>query len=102
VAVGPADGAKPGAAAARIVVVGNSRFATNGAIANGGNGIFFANAIHWLAGAEKQIGIPPKTPDQSSLTLSESQLRQIAIGSIAGLPALAIVLGLWVWYRRRD
>jgi ABC-type uncharacterized transport system involved in gliding motility auxiliary subunit len=102
VAVGPADEAKPGEHAARFVIVGNSRFATNGAIANGANGILFANVIHWLAGSEKQIGIPPKTPDQSSLTLSDSQLRQIAIGSIAGLPALAIVLGLWVWYRRRD
>ena len=102
VALGPADEAKPGSQAGRAVIVGNSRFATNGAIANGANGIFFANAIHWLAGAEKQIGIPPKTPDQSSLTLSDTQLRQIAIGSIAGLPALAILLGLWVWYRRRD
>ena len=102
VAVGPADEAKPGDHAARMVIVGNSRFATNGAVANGANGIFFANAIHWLAGAEKQIGIPPKTPDQSSLTLSENQLRRIAIASIAGLPGLAILLGLWVWYRRRD
>jgi ABC-type uncharacterized transport system involved in gliding motility auxiliary subunit len=103
VAVGPADEAKPAAqSAARIVLVGNSRFAANGALANGANGIFFANAIHWLAGADKQIGIPPKTPDQTSLTLSESQLRRIAIGSIAGLPAFAILLGLWVWYRRRD
>ena len=103
VAIGPADEAKPAAgAAARVVLVGNSRFAVNGALANGANGIFFANAIHWLAGAEKQIGIPPKTPDQTSLTLSESQLRRVAIASIAGLPALAILLGLWVWYRRRD
>ncbi len=104
VAVGPADEAKPATtqSAARIVLVGNSRFATNGALSNGANGIFFANAIHWLAGADKQIGIPPKTPDQSSLTLTEGQLRRIAIGSIAGLPALAILLGLWVWYRRRD
>jgi len=103
VAVGPADEAKPApSSAARIVVVGNSRYATNGALSNGANGIFFANAIHWLAGAEKQIGIPPKTPDQTSLTLSETQLRRIAIASIAGLPGLAILLGLWVWYRRRD
>src|SRR6185436_9001468 len=89
VAIGPADEAKPApSSAARIVVVGNSRYATNGALANGANGIFFANAIHWLAGAEKQIGIPPKTPDQTSLTLSETQLRRIAIASIAGLPGL--------------
>ena len=105
VAVGPADESKPPAAGTktpRFVVTGNSRFATNGALANGANGIFFANTIHWLAGAEKQMGIPPKTPDQSSLTLTESQLRRVAIASIAGLPALAILLGLWVWYRRRD
>ena len=105
VAVGPADENKPapnGAKTPRFVLTGNSRFATNGAIANGANGIFFANTIHWLAGAEKQMGIPPKTPDQSSLTLTESQLRRVAIASIAGLPGLAILLGLWVWYRRRD
>ena len=48
----------------RLVVIGNSRFAANGAIANGANGILFANAVHWLAGSEKQIGIAPKTPSR--------------------------------------
>ncbi len=100
VAVGPTDAKAE--KAARLVAVGNSRFAVNGALANGANGIFFANAVHWLAGSEKQMGIPPKTPEQSSLTLSESQLRRVAIGSIVGLPVIAILLGLWVWYRRRD
>jgi ABC-type uncharacterized transport system involved in gliding motility auxiliary subunit len=102
VAVGPAGENPADAKAPRLVVVGNSRFAANGAIGNGANGIFFANAIHWLAGSEKQMGIPPKTPEQTSLTLSESQIRRIAIGSIVGLPVVAILLGLWVWYRRRD
>lgn len=101
-ALGPADEKKADSKAPKIVIVGTSRFASNGALANGANGIFFANAIHWLAGSEKQIGIPPKTPDQTSLALSESQVRRIAIASIAGLPGLAILLGLWVWYRRRD
>lgn len=102
VALSPADEKKPGAKFPRLVVVGNSRFATNGALSNAANGIFFANAIHWLAGSEKQMGIPPKSPEQSSLALSESQIRRIAIGSIAGLPGLAILAGLWVWYKRRD
>ena len=79
VAVGPADEKRTGGKAARLVVIGNSRFATDGAIANGGNGILFANAIHWLTGSEKQIGIAPKTIEQASLSLTDSQVRRIGI-----------------------
>ena len=93
---------KPGAKTPRLVVVGNSRFATAGYLANGANGMLFANAIHWLAGSEKQIGIPPKTPEQTALSLTDKQVQRIAIASVAGLPLVAVLLGIWVWYRRRD
>ncbi len=102
VALGPADEKKPDPKAPRAVVIGSSRFVTNGAIANGANGILFANAVHWLAGSEKQIGIPPKTVEQSSLSLTESQVIRIGWAAIVGLPAFAILVGIWVWYRRRD
>src|SRR5207247_2246006 len=102
VALGPADEKTKDAKAPRMVVVGNSRFAANGILASGANGLLLANAVHWLAGSEKQIGIAPKSPEQSALVLSGSQVRKIAIASIAGLPAMAILLGLWVWYKRRD
>ena len=107
VAVGPPE-AKPGAKdaakanAGRLVVVGNSRFAGDGSLANGGNGVLFANMLHWLTGSEKQIGIAPKTIEQASLSLTDAQVRRIGIFAVAGLPGLAILLGLWVWYRRRD
>lgn len=93
---------KPGAKTPRLVVAGNSRFATTGYLANGANGMLFANAVHWLSGAEKQIGIPPKTPEQTALSLTDSQVQKIAIASVAGLPVFAVLLGIWVWYRRRD
>ncbi|HEY1435692.1 MAG TPA: GldG family protein, partial [Thermoanaerobaculia bacterium] len=102
VALSPADARKPDAKAPRLVVIGNSRFAANGSLANGANGMLFANAAHWLAGSDKQVGIAPKTPAQSSLSLTEAQVRRISWAAIVGLPALAVVLGLWVWYRRRD
>ena len=102
VAVGPADEKKPDAKSPRLVVVGNSRFATNGALSNGANGIFFANALHWLAGSEKQIGIAPKSFEQASLTLSDSDVRKIGIASVLGLPALAMAIGIFVWFKRRD
>lgn len=101
-AVGPAEDEKAASKKGRLVVVGNSRFAANGALESAGNANLFRNAIHWLTGSEKQIGIAPKTPEQASLSLTESQVRRIGIFSIFGLPLLAVVFGVWVWYRRRD
>lgn len=93
---------KPEGKPARLVVVGNSRFATNGSIDNIGNANLFLNAVHWLAGEEKLIGIAPKTPEQTSLSLTQSQLLRLGLLVMVGLPAFAVVLGVWVWYRRRD
>jgi ABC-type uncharacterized transport system involved in gliding motility auxiliary subunit len=94
----PAAPAKP----FRLVVVGNSRFAANGTIGNGGNANFALNAISWLAGQERLVGIAPKTPEQASLALTRAQVNRIGLFVIAGLPLIASVLGVWVWYRRRD
>jgi ABC-type uncharacterized transport system involved in gliding motility auxiliary subunit len=102
VAIGPAEEGKASAAKGRLVAVGNSRFAANGSLGNAGNANFFLNSVHWLTGSEKQIGIAPKTPEQASLSLTQAQVRRIGLFSIVGLPALAVVLGVWVWYRRRD
>ena len=101
-AVEPADAKKAGAKPTRLVVVGNSRFATNANIANGGNANLFVNAVQWLAGQEKLVGIAPKTPEQASLSLTRSQVNRIGLFTILGLPAMAVILGVWVWYRRRD
>ena len=87
---------------AKLVAIGNSRFATNGALANAGNANLFLNAVRWLTGAEKRMGIAPKTPEQASLSLTRSQVNRISLFAVLGLPAFAILLGVFVWYRRRD
>src|SRR5262249_32405164 len=103
VAVGPPDEKKPDAKTPRLVVIGNSRFATNGALSSSpGNTVLFANSVHWLTGSEKQIGIAPKAFEQASMTLSDAQVRRIGYLAVLGLPGLAILLGIWVWYKRRD
>lgn len=102
VSLSAADEKKAAGRAPRLVVVGNSRFATNGALQNGANAMLFANAVNWLAGSEKQIGIAPKTPAQTSLSLTDSQVQRLGWGAIVGLPGIAVLLGVWVWYRRRD
>jgi gliding motility-associatede transport system auxiliary component len=101
-AVSPADEKKAGGHPMRLVVVGNSRFATNGNLGSAGNASFFVNALHWLEGEEKLIGIAPKTPAQSSLNMTQSQVNRLGLFSMFGLPLLSVALGVWVWYRRRD
>jgi ABC-type uncharacterized transport system involved in gliding motility auxiliary subunit len=93
---------KPSAATWRLVVFGNSRFVMNGFLSNGANANLFLNSIHWLAGQERLVGIAPKAPEQSSLTLTQSQVNRLGLFAMLGLPALAVALGVWVWYRRRD
>ena len=101
-AVAPADEKKAGDKPMRMVVIGNSRFVANGALANAGNANLFLNSIHWLVGQEKLVGIAAKTPEQASLAMTQSQVRRIGLFAILGMPAFAIALGVWVWYRRRD
>jgi ABC-type uncharacterized transport system involved in gliding motility auxiliary subunit len=102
VAAGAAETDKQPAKKGRLVVIGNSRFAAAGSLGTGGNANLFLNSIHWLTGSEKKIGIAPKTPEQASLSLTQAQVRRISLLAILGMPAMAILLGIWVWYRRRD
>lgn len=95
----PTDTKKP---LGRLVVFGNSRFVSNGILPNGGNANLILNAVSWLAGQERTVGIAPKTMEQASLTMTQSEVTRLGLVAVLGMPALAIILGVWVWYRRRD
>ncbi|MDQ2970379.1 MAG: GldG family protein [Acidobacteriota bacterium] len=98
-AAAPSDEKKP---EARLVVFGNSRFVANGALAQAGNANLFLNAVSWLAGQERLVGIAPKTPEQASLSMTRSQVNRIGLLAALGMPLFAVILGVLVWYRRRD
>jgi len=98
----PAAGATADAAPKwRLVVFGDSDFARNGQIANVGNPTLASNAFNWLLERKELLGIGPKKPEQVRLTLTPDQLSAITWGTLAGMPALAIVAGVFVWRRRR-
>lgn len=92
------DGEKP---AWRLVVVGDSDFATNSVLPSAGNPTLVANAFNWLLERQNLLGIGPKQPEQVRLTLTPGQLSGITWGVLAGMPALAVVAGVLVWRRRR-
>ncbi len=93
-----AAGAKP---SWRLVVFGDSDFATNGQLANVGNPTLVSNAFNWLLERKNLLGIGPKKPEQARMTLSPGELSAITWGTLLGLPALAIAAGVLVWSRRR-
>ncbi len=85
----------------RLVVFGDSDFLTDAQVANAGNLTLALNALHWLVRQEEAIGIPPRNVEQVSLFLSEKQLTTILLITLVGMPALAILVGIVVWRRRR-
>ena len=85
----------------RIVVLGDSDYLTNGQINNIGNASFFLNTVNWLTSREKLIAIGPKMPEQTRVRLNAAQMRHIFLLVWAVLPALGVLLGLGVWWRRR-
>lgn len=87
--------------AMRLVVYGDSNFATNGQLANVGNATLLANTFNWLVKRESLVTIPPKKPEQVRLNLSAAQLGRITWLVLVIMPGLAIVLGVGVFLRRR-
>lgn len=99
-AAGPGEGDGEGDAA-RIVVVGDSDFATNQLIREFRNRDFLLNSVNWLLGDVEAISVRPGQPRASRLQLTTEQFLQIRYLSLFVLPELIAVLGVIAWWRRR-
>jgi len=105
------DGGKPGAAGEkkeepgkrepRLVVFGDSDFASNEAIDAYRNRDLFVNSVNWLLGDVEAIAVRPNKSRASRLTLSAEQFTQIRYLSLFVLPELIAVAGVLVWWSRR-
>jgi ABC-type uncharacterized transport system involved in gliding motility auxiliary subunit len=94
----PADTKPP---ETRVVVMGDSDFASNVAINISGNRDLFMNIVGWLSQQENLIAIRPKEAGDSRLTLTNDQARRIAWLALFVLPGAILALGVYTWWRRR-
>jgi ABC-type uncharacterized transport system involved in gliding motility auxiliary subunit len=87
----------------RLVVIGDSDFAMNGAIRvpSFRNADLFLNSVNWLAEDEDLISIRPKSATNRSVTMSESQQRTFLLLSAALMPLAVIGSGIYIWWKRR-
>ena len=98
---------------ARLVAIGNSNFVANGILnarinvggqqqrIQSGNGLLFGNMLHWLAGQETLIAIPPKTQDSRPVFLTGEQTALVFWSSFLFIPLAIMIIGILVWWRRR-
>jgi ABC-type uncharacterized transport system involved in gliding motility auxiliary subunit len=98
----PAEGETPAAPKqGRLVVFGDSDFASNAAIDAYSNRDLFVNSVNWLLGDVESISIRPARSRASRLTLSSEQFTSIRSLALFVLPELIAVVGVWVWWSRR-
>jgi LPXTG-motif cell wall-anchored protein len=59
------------------------------------------NSLHWLSGEEDNITIRPKEKTVEPITLTPGQADGIFLATVVGLPAVILISGGIVWWRRR-
>jgi len=96
-AVTPAEGKQPG----RLVVFGDSDFASNQWFDQFRNRDLFLNSVNWLLGEPEAIAIRPRKPGASQLAVSAPTLRMIRTVALFVAPEAIAVAGVIAWWRRR-
>jgi ABC-type uncharacterized transport system involved in gliding motility auxiliary subunit len=86
----------------RLVVYGDTDFANNQNLSQVFNQDFFLNTVDWLAGESATIAIRPRTLRASRVSLTVNQFDNVFVASVLMLPELLLILGIVVWWERRN
>ena len=85
----------------RLLAFADADWASNAFLDRQSNALLLANSVNWLAGSEDLVAIGGIDPDLRRLELTSSQRRTMGIGSIGAIPAVVLLVGAGVWFRRR-
>ena len=85
----------------KLVVFGDSDFASNDFFTSRDNGDLFLNAVNYVTDDIELISIRPKIRVGRSLVLTSNQRDFVRWSSWLLPPTLLMLMGVWVWWRRR-
>jgi hypothetical protein len=86
----------------RVVVFGNSIFASDEGFDAYGNGDLFVSAVDWAAGDDAPLDITVHEPTQRTF-MPPGQIQWLAIllGSVCILPGIVLGAGVFAWLSRK-
>ncbi|AFZ47622.1 ABC-type uncharacterized transport system [Cyanobacterium stanieri PCC 7202] len=85
----------------RMVVIGNSTFATNGWFSQQVNSDIWFNSIAWLSGAdESDLSISPKQPTNRRLNVQNFHVTLISWLALFIIPGLGLATAIVMWWKR--
>jgi len=86
----------------RLVVIGNSSFATDGLFEQQLNGDLFLNATTWLSQRDDEVmSIRPREATNRRIVLSPEQVISVSLISMLLLPLIGFGTATAVWWKRR-
>lgn len=89
----------------RVLVIASDEFALNArlradVVYDHGRDLLL-NAMAWITQRDQLLGIRAREREHLKLVLLPQQLRRMTLVCVLGLPAFALLLGLWMLWRRR-
>jgi len=85
----------------RLIVFGDSDFASNAFFNLAGNGDLFLNTVNYLTEEEQLIATRPTKAPVKPLSLTRGQARLLFLVSLVFIPLAVIAAGVSVWRSRR-
>ncbi|MGG4479109.1 GldG family protein [Paenibacillus xylanilyticus] len=86
----------------KAVILGSSIFMQDSEIGNGGNRDFILNTVNYLSEKEDGLTIRPRVQAGYEVAyLNGEQARTIFFVAIVGFPVIFVIIGVFLWWRRR-
>ena len=85
----------------RMVIIGNSTFATDGQFSRYLNGDVFLNSVSWLSEIDNPTSIQPTEPTNRRLTMTVQKQILLMLVALVAFPLAGLVGAGTLWARRR-
>jgi ABC-type uncharacterized transport system involved in gliding motility auxiliary subunit len=86
----------------RLAVIGTADLVTNNRIINPGNLNLFIATVNWTVDRDTQLNIPARPIQRFQLALSAEELGHLRLVLLFGLPGLVALIGIAVYWTRRN
>ena len=64
--------------------------------------LVFLNAVNWAVARDTQLNVPARPIERFQLSLNQRELTRLRYSLMVALPAAAALLGLLVYWSRRN